>query len=259
MNANEHCFVVCAYKESPYLKDCIESLLNQSVKTNIVIATSTYNDYIQSIADMYNLKLYVNSEAKGIGYDFEYALTCTNYPYITIAHQDDLYEVDYAKSMLERVNSDTIIAFCDYYEIHQGKKIDHNTNLKIKKILLSPLKINGKLKITKRFALALGNAICCPSVTFNKARIEPNLFISDMKSNIDWLAWEKCSRKKGEFTYISTPLMSHRIHEDSETSRVIKDNARFQEDYYMFQFFFPKFIAKMIAKAYSLSERSNEQ
>ncbi len=57
---SNHTFVVCAYKESEYLKECIESLLAQTVKSRIVIATSTPNEHIRSIACRYRLDVCVN-------------------------------------------------------------------------------------------------------------------------------------------------------------------------------------------------------
>ena len=45
--ARDHTFVICAYKESKYLKNCIRSLENQTVKSHILIATSTGNAYIR--------------------------------------------------------------------------------------------------------------------------------------------------------------------------------------------------------------------
>ena len=44
---NDHTFAICAYKESPYLEECIKSLKNQTIKSNILIATSTPTDYIK--------------------------------------------------------------------------------------------------------------------------------------------------------------------------------------------------------------------
>ena len=38
--------VVCAYKECEYLEESILSVINQSVKTRVVISTSTPNDFI---------------------------------------------------------------------------------------------------------------------------------------------------------------------------------------------------------------------
>ena len=40
----KHTFVICAYKESEYLEECVKSLLNQSVKSNILMTTSTDNE-----------------------------------------------------------------------------------------------------------------------------------------------------------------------------------------------------------------------
>ena len=46
---NDHTFAICAYKESEYLEECIKSLKNQTVSTNIILATSTPNDYISGL------------------------------------------------------------------------------------------------------------------------------------------------------------------------------------------------------------------
>ena len=50
-----HTFVICAYKESQYLEECIVSLINQETETNILISTSTPNDYIEELANKYNI------------------------------------------------------------------------------------------------------------------------------------------------------------------------------------------------------------
>ena len=62
-----HTFVICAYKESKYLEECIESLEKQIVKSNIMMCTSTPNDYIKNMAQKYNIPLYINEGESGIG------------------------------------------------------------------------------------------------------------------------------------------------------------------------------------------------
>ena len=79
-----------------------------------------------------------------------------------------------------------------------------------------------------------------------------------MKCNIDWYAWEQISNLTGSFSYISKPLMAHRVHEESTTSEIIKDNQRTAEDYKMFCKFWPEAIAKLLTKIYANSEKSNE-
>ena len=45
-----HTFVICAYKESQYLEECIESIKKQNVKSNVIMTTSTPIEFIEKIA-----------------------------------------------------------------------------------------------------------------------------------------------------------------------------------------------------------------
>lgn len=111
----------------------------------------------------------------------------------------------------------------------------------------------------KRSAIRLGNAICCPSVTYSKEALryyEP-LFKTGFRSNVDWETWERISKAEGEFLYCNEILMAHRIHDESETSAVIGDNLRSKEDYEMFLKFWNRPFAKVLTKIYSLSEKEN--
>ena len=71
---NDHTFAICAYKESPYLEECILSLKNQTVKSNIIMATSTPNEWIQGLAEKYEIPLYINTGEGGIAQDWNFAL-----------------------------------------------------------------------------------------------------------------------------------------------------------------------------------------
>ena len=50
-----HTFVICAYKESPYLEACIRSLKKQTVASAICLATSTPSDYLKNICEKYDM------------------------------------------------------------------------------------------------------------------------------------------------------------------------------------------------------------
>lgn len=260
-NASNHTFVVLAYKESEYLEECIKSVLNQSVKTNVVIATSTPNEYITMLAKKYNLDIIVNDNSKGIGYDFDFAINCANSKLVTVSHQDDIYDYKYAEYILEYYNKykDATIIFPNYYEIKNGQKITNSVNLKIKRFLLLSLLINkiNKYKFIKRNSLRFGTAIGCPSVTFVKDNVPSKIFQCEMKCDIDWFGWEKLSKQKGRFVYIPKYLMGHRIHCDSTTTEIIQNNVRVKEDYQMFLKFWPKSIAKILTFFYKNSEKNN--
>ena len=258
-----HTFVVLAYKKSKYLEDCVKSVLNQKYKSNVVIATSTENDYIKMIANKYSLDVIVNSNpSKGIGYDFDFAANCVNDQLVTIAHQDDIYDYDYSYEIVNsyKNNKNALIVFTDYYEIKGTDKVYTNKNLKIKRILLTPLKMKffSSTVFGKRLVLRFGNSICCPAVTFAKERINDNkIFASNMKCNVDWLAWERLSKKNGDFVYINQCLMGHRVHNDSTTTEIINQGIRTKEDMMMFKKFWPDWISNIINKVYKYSEKNN--
>ena len=255
----DHTFVVLAYGESVYLPKCLESLLEQTVSSNIVIATSTDNDYIRGLAEKYHLPVVVNSNSSGIAGDFDFGLQTGKTEFVTIAHQDDTYEPEYLEEISKHLDEGTIIAFSNYYEEHPTGVQYKNRNLKIKRLLLSPLRfrIFQKNRWIRRRILSLGNPICCPAVTFHKSRTGEKIFQSDFRSNMDWKAWELLSGKKGKFVYVAKPLMMHRIHEESTTSEVIRENKRSEEDYRIMCLFWPSWIAKILAKLYAKSENNN--
>ena len=91
----KHTFAICAYKESPYLEECIISLKKQTKKSKIIIATSTPNDFINDLAAKYDIKVYINEGESGITQDWNFAYSKTDTEYVTIAHQDDKYSKHY--------------------------------------------------------------------------------------------------------------------------------------------------------------------
>lgn len=255
-----HTFVVLAYKKSKYLEECIKSVLHQSYPSKVIIATTTDNDFIRRLAGKYQLEVIVGKHTS-IGGDFDFAIFSGDTPLVTVAHQDDVYDYDYAKTIVDAYQKypKSSIIFTDYYEIRNGEKVKTNTNLKIKRILLFPLRwrILSGIKFFKRWVLRFGNSICCPAVTFVKDNCPKEIFLSDFQCNVDWFAWEKLSKLKGNFIYSKYLLMGHRISEESTTTDIIKQGIRTKEDYEIFSKFWSKGIAKIMTNFYKNSEKSN--
>lgn len=256
-----HTFAICAYKESPYLEECIQSLKNQTVLTNIILSTSTPNAYIEDIAERYGIPLYVNTGEKGITQDWNFALSHVSTRYATIAHQDDIYEPEYTSRILRALDREKkpLMGFSDYCELRNGKRVHNTSMLKIKRLMLLPMRVKWfwSSRFIRRRVLSLGDPICCPAVTFCMDNLEQPLFQHGFRSCEDWEAWEKLSKLRGSFVYLKEPLMCHRIHEESATTAILEDNARVEENYIMYCKFWPKWIAKIINRFYTKSEESN--
>lgn len=262
LNQYDHTFAICAYKESPYLEECIKSVIEQKIPSKVIVVTSTPNAHIDELCKKYDVPLTINDGEGGIVQDWNFAYETANTKYVTIAHQDDVYLPDYTFELLNKAKQtgNMIIAFTDYAELREGSVKAENQILRIKRIMLAPLKILWfqRSVFVRRRILSLGCPICCPSVMFAKENISGEVFQKGYRSDEDWQAWEKLSKYKGSFVYASKILMYHRIHEESETSIIIGDNARTTEDYEMFCKFWSKPLAKLLVKFYSKSQKSNE-
>lgn len=258
-----HSFAICAYGESPYLRECVESVLGQDLAgSEVLIATSTPSDWLEEIACKFDIPVFVNAGEHGIGQDWNFAYSCASGKYVTIAHQDDVYCAGYAReavAMLERTES-SLMFFSNYGELRDGVRVDSNGILKVKRRMLRPLedaRRASSIRVRRR-AISLGNPICCPAVTLNASNVPERPFRTNMKCNLDWDTWEVLSKRQGEFFYSPKILMYHRIHEESTTTSLIEDNTRSSEDLEMFERFWPKPVAHAVGRIYARSERSNE-
>ena len=260
----DHVFAVCAYGQSEYLEECVASLEGQSRPSRVIICTATPSAFLDDVAVRHGLKVFVNRGAHGIAEDWNFAYASADAPLVTLAHQDDVYDADYLRRVLDCVNrvEKPLIAFTDYYELRGGAKVfaDGNRNLRIKETVMLPLRVRAfqKSRWVRRRVLSLCDPICCPSVTYAKDNLPPVVFESHFKSDLDWQAWERISKLKGSFCYVHEPLMGHRIHEESTTTKVIGDNkGRSSEDLEMYMKFWPRPIAEWINRLYAAGQDAN--
>ena len=253
-NNFSHTFAICAYLECPYLEECILSLLNQTVSTNIIMITSTCNNFIKQMSKKYNIKLYIRKGKSDIQKDWNFAYCKADSDLVTIVHQDDIYESNYLENVLNFYNTykNTLFICTDYFILKHGVKIKDINGI-LKRILKFPLRFslfNG-LRIFKILSLTFGNSINCPSVTYNKAKLGNNdIFTSNLKFSLDWDTFFKFARKNGRIGYIHKRLLCYRVHENATTVQFIKNNDRYKEDVIMFEKIWPKFMVRLIMKFY---------
>lgn len=256
-----HTFVICAYKESPYLEECIVSLQNQLLQSSIIMVTSTPNEHINLLAQKYELPLFINDGESGIAQDWNFGIGKCQSKFITIAHQDDTYKPEFLLETMKRLKlrEDALISFTDYGEIREGAQVEKSMLLTIKRILLLPMHVRKwqSLVFFRKRCLSLGNPICCPSVTYCMERLKQPIFEKKYGSNLDWQTWAALAESEGSFVYIRKALMYHRIHEESATSGLIQNHARAAEDKEMLERFWPAPIAGLLARLYSHGENLN--
>lgn len=247
----KHTFVILAYLESDDLEECIKSVLKQSVKSNVIIATSTPNDYIMELASKYSLGVMINEEESNKGSDYNFAINTISSLLITIAHQDDLYDRNYTKEILKayKNNHDATIIFTDNYEIKNDRKVLKSKELLKKRFYLFPLqyRLFQKNHFFKLRSVKKEKFICTSSITFVKKNISQETFPTNFCYDNDWQALITLAKDKTKFVYIPKQLVGYRQFEKEFSKEKIMEDEEILKSLYS-TWYFEKFIKKKLYK-----------
>ena len=258
--ASDLTLVICAYKECEYLEECIRSVIKQSERPQIMIATSTPNTYIDRIAEKYGIEVKVNPEGGHVK-DYNFAMNLPDTELVMLMHQDDMIRKHFVEYCLKEINKadNPIISFTDYVEMHNDqvdKKV--STIVKVKRILLMPMLIKPLMRKGwfKKLVLSFGNPITHPTVICVKKEMPKICFKEKYASLMDWDLWERLSHQKGSFVYIPKVLLYHRMNDQNQTSVLVhSSDIRSREESEIFSRFWPKWIVKIIMHYYSGAQK----
>ena len=274
-----HSFAVCAYGESPYLEACLKSLKAQTVPSEILICTSTPNRHVEQLAEKYGIPLKVRDiqqegGVRGIGADWNYAFRSAGGEYVTLAHQDDIYEKHYTETVLREAERwpDMDLFTCSAVTVKNGRPERFPGAPEIVKTLLRiPLRFRSLAHLTwvKRLVFRFGNPVICPSVSYRKRTVEammrntapdgPGPFSETRKFILDWEFLFDLAAEGGRWICDETPRMFYRVHSGAATAECIKDHARESEEQEMFRKLWPRKAADLILKYYRRSYDAYQQ
>jgi len=256
-----HSFVVPAYGDSPYLPECVESLVNQTRPSSVLIATSTPSSYISEVASRFGVPLFVGDHKSGISRDWNFALSCATTNFVTVTNHDEVYAPEYAEKVMAAAEEahQPIMVFTNYVELRDGEIVPTNTLLRVKRIMNTPLrpKWAQRSKFMRNRVLSLGDPIMWPTVAIHRSRFPNYNFDEKYINDLDWDICQRIAQEPGSFVYLPEVLMQHRIHGGTVTSEGIKQGRRRAEDYDMFRRYWPAPIAKLIGAVYAKAESSN--
>ena len=263
MEKTLHTFAICAYGESPYLEQCIRSLLGQTVKTEIICCTATPGPWLYELTERYRIPLYVRDGEPGIREDWLYAYRMAKGRLVTIAHQDDIYRKNYTEELIRAYGRwpDMTVFASDYatLRMRDGHAEDDTWNLPwlVKKLLRLPLRLRVLTDRAwlKKTAVLFGNSICCPSCTYHKELIGEDMFRSGYRYALDWDNLYDLAQRKGRFVVSEKPLIAYRIHDGSATKALIVNRERFREEESMFRRMLPRRLAEFLLRFYGYASR----
>jgi len=256
-----HMFAVPAWGESPYLADCLDSLTAQTLPGPVRVCTSTPSPGLESLCRRKGVDYRVNPLRQGLAADWTFAYQTSETDYVTLAHQDDVYHPDYAAACCRRLEGQAGLqmVFTDYAVLRGGRVMHRPASLLIKRLMLWPfyLKTQWSVSCIRRMVIRFGNPVCCPSVMYHKRRLGDWAFDAGYAFNADWDAWIRMTGLPGAWGYIRRPLMQHRIHGDSETTRLIRSGVRREEEFRCLARLMPPGLARLYLHGYALGAKAN--
>lgn len=246
-----------AHGDSPFLDGCLRSLRAQSRPSDILVTTSTPSTFIEQAAAAHGVRVLVNPCSQGIAADWNFALTATKTPRVTLAHQDDIYFPTFAARSLGLLDQhpEAVACFTGYEEIEDDGRVTRSRLSLVKHLLERAVLGRATLAQVARLRafLSLGNPLPCSSVTFDRDRLGEFRFSDGLSSNLDWDAWLRLCEQGRPLARTAQRLVGRRHNALTATSRLIRDGIRQREDLMMFRRLWPGPLAQAIAWAYRAS------
>lgn len=252
-----HTFVICAYRQSPYLEACIRSLKAQTIAAEIICTTSTPSPWLEGVLEKYGIPLYIRDGESNIQEDWNFAVEKAQGLFVTIAHQDDLYSRHYVEELRRAYKRwpDMTVFMSDGILIKRGKLTWGGGVEMVKKALRLPWRIRSLChsSVVKNSGLLFGNPVMCPSCSYRKEKVPLPLFSGYYDFVLDWECMRKLAGEPGRFICVEKPLLYYRVHDGATTKACIKDHRREREERQMFEKIWPKRVAGGLMILYRLA------
>ena len=209
--------IVPVYNTERYLKECIDSLINQTLEDiEIIIINDGSTDDSDKIIKEYDDKRikYINKSNEGIGKTRNLGIEISIGEYLSFIDSDDYISLDFCEKMYKKAIKDNCdLVICDYFEVRE--KIE---SIKFKTFIDASLKENPQ--ILNSINLGPCNKIYKNSLFIdNNNRFEENLKYEDAPFVCKML---KSAKRIGK---IDECLTYYVIHNNSQTT--IRDNKIF--------------------------------
>ena len=221
--------VVPVYNVEKYIRDCIESLLIQTMKDiEIILVDDGSTDKSGIICDEYQKKdsriITIHKNNEGVSYARKAGIKKASSEYICFLDSDDYCDKSFCETMYNKIISEEAdIVECDYIRFFE--KTFRNKNL-----YLTPMVLNRNDFIEKivKNTIVNGNvAVVLWNKIYKRTFIEQ--YVKDYGENLleDYIFNMQYYQGVHKYAYINNPLVYYRQREGSITSFV--DNNVFNK------------------------------
>ena len=197
---------LCTYNGDRFLKEQLESILNQDYKSinEIVCVDDNSTDttwlILKEYAEKYpTFKIFQNKINLGFIKNFEYAISLTSNHFIAISDQDDIWHADKISKLVLGIGSGLMVYSDNEYIDENGKK--------------TGVRFSDKRNLVDIYSclnFALFNTISGHAILFRKELLTLALPFPDDIHYDWWLAF--CASQHSVIRVVNEPLVGYRQH-----------------------------------------------
>lgn len=213
MQENKISIIIPVYNGSNYLKEAIDSALNQTYKEIEIIVVndgSTDKGKTKKIAKSYGNKIkYYKKRNGGVASALNYGIKKSTGDYISWLSHDDLYKsnkIEEEMILLNKLENKNSIIFSDYEFIDENDEILENIN------------IGAKIASVDKYFVFYKRLISGISLLIPKSKlIDCGLFDIQKRYTQDYDMWYKLI-KTTDFYYLNKNLVKVRLHSQQSSN-----------------------------------------
>jgi glycosyltransferase involved in cell wall biosynthesis len=217
--------IMSVYNGSQWLKDAIESVIQQTYKNwEFIIIDDDSNDETVDILNQYKsdprFKIIRNAERKGLTKNLNSSIAISNGEFVARMDADDICMPDRLKKQVTYLNQNSttqvVCSFIDFIDEHGNPKgvwEDDRKTTSWKKI---------------RSTLPWRSCIGHPTVMFKKEVFAKYSYNETQASSQDWDLWLQLAADNIVIEKLNEPLLLYRVHSKSVTAISLKKTAFFK-------------------------------
>lgn len=222
--------ILTSYNYGQYLKDTINSVLNQTFKDweLIVVDDCSTDNSVEIITEFANsdgrIKVIRNYENQGLAAAVQTGLIAATGEWVAFLESDDLWREDYLQTKLEAAEKYPGAGF-----IYNGVEFFDKNAESVRAKFQSIIDKNRKLKSPRKMFYSFGYenpVLTMSSVMAKRVLFDGLSFDTPIDKLLDWYLYIQLARKT-DFYYIDKPLTLWRQHSDSYLNQRRRIKFRF--------------------------------
>jgi glycosyltransferase involved in cell wall biosynthesis len=221
--------VVTVHNRVQFLRNALESVLGQTVRSfEIIVTDDSNNPEIKSICDSFHspyIRYRSNPSPLGVALNLRAGISEARGKYIAILNDDDSWEPEFLALLLTPLknSAERVLAFSDHWIMSEDGQIDiGQTNENTERYRRDTLR-EGEIRDWETRAVLDHTVPLAMAAIFHKDAVNWELVANDVAGAYDfWITCLLASTRRPAY-YISQRLSRYRVHGSMETARKAAD------------------------------------